>query len=135
MLLEPPRSTEIYNYIHLLGLHKSSGRDNIDSYFIRVASDAITPYLNQLCHLLFEFGIFPDVLKIAKIIPVFKFGTKTKVCNPIFLLSNFSKILEKLIYSRLTKFLKKNTTFCVITNMDFVKMFGQSMQYWMCIIE
>ena len=83
IFLEPPRSTEVYNYIHLLGLHKSSGHDNIDSYFIRVASDAIrpTPNSTQLCHLLFEFGIFPDVPKIAKIIPVFKSGTKTEVNN------------------------------------------------------
>ena len=97
MFLEPARSTKIYNYIHSLGLHKSSRHDNIDSYFIRVASDAITPHLTQLCHLSFEFGIFPNALKIAKIIPVFKCGrpTKTEVNNyrPISLLSNFSKIL------------------------------------------
>ena len=43
MFLEPPRSTEVYNYIHSLGLHKSSGHDNIDSYCIRVASEAVTP--------------------------------------------------------------------------------------------
>ena len=88
---------------------KLSGHDNIDSYFIRVASDAITSYLTQLCHLSFEFGIFPDVLKITKIILVFKSGIKTEVNNyrPISLLSNFLKILEKLIYSRLTMFLEK----------------------------
>ena len=110
MYLEPPRYNEVYNLIHSLGLHKSSGHDNIHSYYIQIACDAITPYLTHFYQLSFEFGIFPDCLKIAKIIPIFKAGSKSNLNNyrPISLLTNFSKILEKLICSRLTKFLNKN---------------------------
>ena len=109
IFLEPPRYNEIYNAIHSLGLHKSSGYDNIDAYFIRTASHIINPYLTHLCFLSFEFGIFSECLKVAKVIPIFKTGSRTEVNNyrPISILSNFSKIFEKLIVARLTNFLKK----------------------------
>ena len=109
IFLEPPRCNEIYNAIHSLGLRKSSGYDNIDAYFIRTASHIINPYLTHLRFLSFEFGIFPESLKIAEVIPIFKTESKTKVNNyrPISILSNFSKIFEKLVVARLTNFLKK----------------------------
>jgi hypothetical protein len=53
-------------------------------------------------------GIVPDKLKIAKIIPIFKSGDPTDVNNyrPISLLSSFSKILEKIVQTRLIKHLE-----------------------------
>ena len=60
MFLQPPRHSEVFNIIHSLRLRKSSGHDNIDSYFIRIACNVLTPYLTYLFHLSFEFGIFPD---------------------------------------------------------------------------
>jgi len=53
----------------------------VDDYFIRTASDVIAPYLTQLCHYCFEFGIYPDCLKIAKIIPIYKNGSTAEVNN------------------------------------------------------
>ena len=48
-------------------------------------------------------GVFPSVLKVAKVVPVFKKDSKLDYSNyhPISLLSNIEKILEKLIYKRL----------------------------------
>ena len=53
---------------------------------------------------------FPSVLKTAKVVPVFKKGSKSDRCNyrPISLLSNFEKILEKLMYKRVYNFLSQN---------------------------
>ena len=55
-------------------------------------------------------GVVPSQLKIAKVIPIYKTGQKTNIDNyrPISLLSSFSKILEKIVASRLTIFLNNS---------------------------
>ena len=55
-------------------------------------------------------GVFPSVLKTAKVVPVFKKDSKLDYSNyrPISLLSNIEKIFEKLIYKRLYTFLNNN---------------------------
>ena len=55
-------------------------------------------------------GIFPSVLKIAKVVPVFKKDSKLDYSNyrQISLLSNIEKILEKLMYKRPHTFLDNN---------------------------
>ena len=63
-------------------------------------------------------GVFPSVLKIAKVVPVFKKDSKLDYSNyrPISWLSNFEKILEKLMYKRLYTFLNNNN---IIHNLQF----------------
>ena len=57
----------------------------------------------------FEVGVVPTSLKLANVIPVYKKGSPAWLCNyrPISLLSIFSKLLEKLVCSRLLDFLEK----------------------------
>ena len=58
----------------------------------------------------FEQGVFPQQLKMAKVIPVHKSGSKTEISNyrPISLLSSFSKIFEKTMHNRITNFMESN---------------------------
>ena len=55
-------------------------------------------------------GIFPEELKIAWVIPLFKSGDAMLFCNyrPISVLPLFSKILERLMYNRLISFINKH---------------------------
>ena len=48
-------------------------------------------------------GIFPDKLKILKVIPVFKSWEESYLNNyrPISILPTFSKLLERIMYNRL----------------------------------
>ena len=64
----------------------------------------------KIVSLSFVTGIFPDLCKIAKVVPIFKKDDPLKSNNyrPISLLPIFSKIFEKLIYSRIYSFLEKN---------------------------
>ena len=66
-----------------------------------------------------SLGIFPDSMKIAKVIQVFKAGKKELVSNyrPISVLPCFSKIFEKIMYNRVYKYLTEN-------NLLFQKQFG-----------
>ena len=56
-------------------------------------------------------GIFPDSLKIAKIIPIYKKGELTDLSNyrPISLLLKISKIFERIIHIQLQKYLNRNS--------------------------
>ena len=66
--------------------------------------------LSSLINLSFDTGEFPNCLKLAKVIPVYKKGDQQECNNyrPISLLSNISKLIEKLLYNRLYKFLNQN---------------------------
>ena len=57
----------------------------------------------------FATGIVPDKFKIARVFPVFKNELELQVNNyrPISLLSVFNRVLEKLMYNRLIKFIEK----------------------------
>ena len=108
--LEPTSPQEVFKEINSLNLNKSSGLDGITAYFIKLASDIIAVPLSILCNLSFSEGVFPNCMKNAKVILLFKTGSKTELSNyrPISLLC-LSKVVEKLIYSRLMNYLNKNS--------------------------
>jgi hypothetical protein len=60
--------------------------------------------------LTFLSGTIPNGLKIALVTPIYKANKKHEFKNyrPISVLSCFSKLLEKLMYKRLIKFIEKN---------------------------
>ena len=62
--------------------------------------------MNQMLH----SGIFPDALKVSKVIPLHKKNDKQLFLNyrPISLLPSISKIFEKVILLQLTEYLDKN---------------------------
>ena len=69
-------------------------------------------------------GVFPSVLKNAKVASVFKKDSKLDYSNyrPISLLSNVEKILEKLMYKRLYTFLSSS-------NIEYNMQFGFRQEY------
>ena len=85
----------------------------------------ISKQLADLFNFSFVTGVFPSVLKAAKVVPVFKKDSKLDYSNyrPISLLSNVEKILEKLMYKRLYTFLNSNN---IIYNFQF----GFRQQYY-----
>ena len=65
----------------------------------------LTLIINQA----FYNGVFPKELKMAKVIPVYKSGSTMELNNyrPISVSNTFSKVFERLMNDRLTKFLDK----------------------------
>ena len=63
--------------------------------------------MNNLINLPFTRGVFPNIAKIAKIVPLYKKENKLECNNyrPISLLSNIGKLIEKLLHKRLYSFL------------------------------
>ena len=102
MYFSPTTECEVFDAIQRLNPRKGSGFDGISPKFIRIAAVILAPVLEKLFNACFECGFFPNTLKIAKIIPVFKTGDETKLTNyrSISLLSCFSKIVERIVNHR-----------------------------------
>ena len=93
MFLQPASVSELYHAIMSLNNYKFLGYDNIPAYFLRSSANILAFPLSILVNFSFELGWFPNCLKTAKVIPLYKSGDKTLATDyqPI---SCFSKILE-----------------------------------------
>ena len=74
---------------------------------IKLSIDKILEPLTEIINLSLESGCFPDALKIAKVLPIFKSGDPERFENyrPISILPAFSKLFEKVVYNRIYRFL------------------------------
>ena len=70
--LQPSTLQEISMLIDSLKQNKASAHDNILPYFLKIAPPNIALPLSIIFNYCLTFGIFPDKLKLAKVIPVYK---------------------------------------------------------------
>ena len=94
--------------------NKSVGPASIPIRLLKVVADIIVIPLCAIINLSFATGVFPEVWKVAKVIPLHKGGSTEELNNfrPISLLSIFDKIIEKLMHLRLYSFLEENQILC-----------------------
>ena len=109
IFLNPSSSSEVENIIDSLKVKATS---DSDIRALKTASliPSFNTVLSEVINSSFEHGVFPSQLKVAKVVPIHKSGTKTDVSNyrPISLLSAFSKIFEKHMHTRVYNFLQHN---------------------------
>ena len=99
---------EIESIISSLNPKKAIGPNSIPSNILQMLKTDISYPLAIIFNISLRTGVYPDLLKIAKTIPIYKKGSKLITSNyrPISLLSNLNKILEKLMHNRVYKFLE-----------------------------
>ena len=109
----PATVNEIESAIKELQDKKATGPNSVLSKILKNNKDVLSKPLCDLFNLAFVSGTFPQQLKTAKIIPVYKKGDLLDYTNycPISLLSNLGKLIEKLIHSRMNKFLENHKCF------------------------
>lgn len=109
LFVTPCSEIEIYNVIRSLKNSSSYGWDEIPVRILKQYSGYLITPLCYVINLSLQQGVFPDLLKTAVIKPIFKKGDKHYIDNyrPVSLLSNVSKIFEKVIYKRLNDYFER----------------------------
>ena len=109
LFLRPTYESELREICMSFNNTRVSGFDNIPMHTIKNSFEFISKPLTYIINKSLENGVFPDSLKIAKIIPIFKSGDTDKFSNyrPISILANFSKFFEKVMHKRLLHFIEK----------------------------
>ena len=109
---------EIYTIIKNLPNKNSEGHDEIPISILKKLNNAICPILTYLFNKCIKQGQYPNILKIGKVLPIFKAGDRTHPGNfrPIIILPSINKVMEKLIFNRLKTFLHK---YNIINNNQF----------------
>lgn len=92
IFFSPVFVSEILEYIAALKSDKAPGSDGIPVKLVKSASHIIAPVLAYIFNVVFSTGSYPEALKIAKVIPLFKKGKSDLPENyrPISLLPCFN---------------------------------------------
>ena len=88
----------------------AAGWDGIKPSVIKHVKNSVLQPLAHICNLSFTTGRFPNALKIANVIPIYKSSDEMEFSNyrPVSILPVFSKILERLMYNRLIQYINDN---------------------------
>ena len=107
LFLTPSCSQEVFNVIKKLKTKKARRTNDVETMFIKYANRVISKFLSDMFNVCLSESTYPDLLKIAEVAPIFKKGERNKMTNyrPISLLSQFNKIFEKLLYTRIYSYL------------------------------
>ena len=118
IFVKPVTFSEISTYISQIKQSTGPGPDLVYPAAVKAAANYIIPSLVILINGSLEEGIFPNKLKYARVVPLFKDQNPNLCSNyrPISILNVFSKIYEKVIKNRMDEFIQKNN---ILTTSQF----------------
>ena len=101
---------QVYNLLVSLPNGKANGIDMIPNKMLKISAHVISSSLTDIFNCCTSMNTFPDDLKVAKVVPIFKAGAKDDPGNyrPISSLSSVARVFEKLIYDQLYDYFSSN---------------------------
>ena len=119
LFMRPTSEKEIVKLIGALPNKSSSGFDEISNIILKEIKTEVAPILVYVFNESIVKGIFPESMKLAHIVPLYKGKEKylSENYRPISLLITISKLLEKIVYKQTYSFLSN-------TNQIYSKQFG-----------
>ena len=123
--------TDIKKIISALPAKTSSGHDGISNQLLKQLNSSISYSLSIIFNQSLSGGVFPEKMKLAEIVPLFKGKEEDMVVNyrPVSLLMTISKVLEKICTTKCMDSYHV-TIFSLIVNMDFVLRDPVIMRLW-----
>ena len=105
----PVGNEQTQKVINSLTSKSSSGHDGISTKFLKSIAPVLIQSLTLVINQSLLSGIFPDSLKVAKVIPLHKKDCITLMDNyrPVSLLTSISKVIEKVVHIQLSNYLKE----------------------------
>ena len=103
---------EVYELLLKLDSNKGPGIDNLDVKSLKSVAHIISKHLTSLFNQSIENGIYPNNLKIAKCIPIYKGApldpSDPANYRPISILTAINKTFERILHNQLSKYLEEN---------------------------
>ena len=111
IFLEPTDENEIRKIAFDLPNKSSSGHDRVSNVLLKEIIAQITEPLCMIFNQSLQTGEFPNDMKLAEVVPLYKNKEHYFESNyrPISLLTTISKILDKVVYKRVYKFLTESS--------------------------
>ena len=108
MFLSPTDRDEIKSLIMNLPAKNSRGCDDISNNLLKKLCSSLLSPLEKIFNKSLNEGVFPELMKLADICPLFKSKLENDANNyrPISLLMTISKVLEKIVYQRTYSFME-----------------------------
>ena len=121
---------------------KATGIHNIPNKILKDSIHLIAPVLMDICNLSISTKIFPDDLKVLKVVPVYKSDERENLNNyrPIAVLPTIARVFEKLLYRQLYSYLMNNKLlddrqFGFLSLHSTALALGKSTDYWLMNID
>ena len=88
------------------------GPDDISMKLIKEGSELLAPLLTAIFNQCFTSGTYPDAFKVAKLVPIYKGGERSKLDNyrPVSILNALNKIMEKIVYNQMLQHIENINT-------------------------
>ena len=98
--------------------NKKCGLNNIPVSIIKEIAPIISDTLSEIFNICAVNGVYPDILKLGRVTPIYKKGSHEDCSNyrPITILPIFNKIFEKLINKRMVSFIN---TFSILSENQY----------------
>ena len=126
--------SEVWDEINHLNMRKKTSGD-IPSHISKMTSDFPFNQVTNIANSMVQSCIFPDPLKLADVLPVYRDGTSTAKSNyrSISVLSAFSKVFHRLLKKQMAPFMEPKLEILfvdleidIVLNMLYLKSLRQS---------
>ena len=110
LILQSIDEHKVMKIIEHLKNKTSTGTDGISNKLIKTAKNELIKPLTIIINQMLHTGIFPEPLKISKVVPLYKANDQMLLSNyrPIALLPSLSKIFEYVLLEQLTNYFVEN---------------------------